>query len=60
MKTIKKIKKFDCVEMKNDIQEKIYFETKSMRVEELLSYFNKQSENWSSTKYVDKLQLKNK
>jgi hypothetical protein len=37
----KKMKDFDCVEMKNEIQAKIYAETKDMSSEELLAYFNK-------------------
>jgi hypothetical protein len=41
MKTIKKAKDFDCVRMKNEIQAKIYAETKDMTDEEILAYFNK-------------------
>ena len=41
METIKKDKDFDCVEMKNSIQAKIYAETKDMNTEELLAYFNR-------------------
>jgi hypothetical protein len=41
METIKKEKKFDCIQMKNDIQAKIYAEIKDMNAEELLAYFNK-------------------
>jgi len=33
-------KKFDCLEMKNTIQQKIYAETKGMSTKELLHYFN--------------------
>ena len=40
METIKKTKEFDCVKMKNDIQAKIYAETKDMNVTELLAYYN--------------------
>jgi hypothetical protein len=40
METIKKAKAFDCVKMKNDIQAKIYAETKDMNVTELLAYYN--------------------
>jgi hypothetical protein len=40
METIKKTKTFDCVKMKNDIQAKIYAETKNMSMEKLLDYFN--------------------
>jgi hypothetical protein len=32
--------RFDCVQMKNDIQAKIYAEIKGMNTSELLSYFN--------------------
>jgi hypothetical protein len=35
-----KKKDFDCVEMKNEIQAKIYAETKNMSIEQLLAYFN--------------------
>jgi hypothetical protein len=41
MEMIKKTKTFDCVKMKNDIQAKIYAETKDMSIEKLLEYFNK-------------------
>ena len=33
-------KRFDCLEMKNAIQQKIYAETKDMSPKELLIYFN--------------------
>ena len=33
-------KKFDCLEMKSTIQQKIYAETKGMSTKELLLYFN--------------------
>jgi protein-disulfide isomerase-like protein with CxxC motif len=45
METIKKEKEFDCVKMKNDIQAKIYAETKDMNVTELLAYYNKGLQN---------------
>jgi len=45
MKTMNKTKTFDCVKMKNDIQAKIYAETKGMSTTELLAYFNRQPEN---------------
>ena len=45
MKTMTKTKTFDCVRMKNDIQAKIYAETKDMSTAELLAYFNRPSEN---------------
>ena len=41
----KKIKAFDCVEMKRRIQEQIYEETKNMTHEELLEYFHKRIAN---------------
>jgi len=37
---MKTVKEFDCVKMKNDIQAKIYAETKDMSFEELKSYLN--------------------
>jgi hypothetical protein len=40
MKTIRKQKKFDCLEMKTDIQKKILFETNGLNSIELLHYFN--------------------
>lgn len=40
----KKDKKFDCVEMKRRIQEKIYEETKDLSREELVAYFRKRVE----------------
>ena len=33
-------KRFDCLEMKSNIQQKIYAETKGMSPKELLLYFN--------------------
>jgi len=40
MNTSKKERAFDCVKMKNEIQAKIYTETKDMNTNELLEYFN--------------------
>jgi hypothetical protein len=40
METTKKIKDFDCVEMKNAIQAQIYAEIKDMTSTEILAYFN--------------------
>jgi len=40
MNTSKNDRAFDCVKMKNDIQAKIYAETKDMSTSELLEYFN--------------------
>lgn len=34
------VKDFDCVKMKNDIQAKIYAETKDMSFEEYKTYLN--------------------
>ena len=39
METINKQKEFDCLEMKRDIQAKIYEEIKNMTTEERVSYF---------------------
>jgi hypothetical protein len=38
-------KKFDCLKMKEEIQAKIYEETKDMTFPELDVYFNKNLEN---------------
>jgi hypothetical protein len=38
----RKIKKFDCVEMKRSIQDKIYNETKNMSRDEYLAFIRKQ------------------
>ncbi|MDR2065133.1 MAG: hypothetical protein LBP85_05425 [Prevotellaceae bacterium] len=38
-------KDFDCVEMKNTIQAKIYSETKDMNFSELRSYMDKKLQN---------------
>ena len=38
-------KKFDCLKMKEEIQAKIYEETKDMTFPELDAYFNKSMEN---------------
>ena len=38
-------KKFDCLKMKEEIQAKIYAETKDMTFSELDIYFNKSLEN---------------
>jgi hypothetical protein len=40
METTKRIKEFDCVEMKNAIQAQIYAETKDMSFEELKTYLS--------------------
>jgi len=38
----RKIKKFDCIEMKRSIQAEIYNETKNMSREEYLAFIRKQ------------------
>jgi hypothetical protein len=43
METAKKIKDFDCVEMKNVIQAQIYADIKDMSSDEILAYFSKPS-----------------
>jgi hypothetical protein len=45
MKTIKTKKEFDCVEMKNDIQAKIYGETKDMNFKEFRAYIDNRLQN---------------
>ena len=40
METINKQKDFDCLEMKNEIQAKIYAETKDMTAQERILYFH--------------------
>jgi hypothetical protein len=39
-----KEKQFDCIKMKNSIQARIYAETHNMSKEELLNYFNKNTQ----------------
>jgi hypothetical protein len=39
-----KMKYFDCVKMKNDIQAKIYSEINGLSSDEILAYFNSQRE----------------
>jgi hypothetical protein len=41
---MKRHKTFDCVEMKREIQEKIYEETKGLSREELIAYFRRHTE----------------
>ncbi|MCL2623350.1 MAG: hypothetical protein FWD31_06760 [Planctomycetaceae bacterium] len=59
MKTMTKTKTFDCVRMKNDIQAKIYAETKDMSTAELLAYFNRQPEN-SHSDYTEEREVLHK
>jgi len=40
METIKEKKGFDCLEMKREIQAKIYAEIKDMTTEERIAYFH--------------------
>jgi len=39
-----KEKQFDCIKMKSSIQAQVYAETKNMSKEELLSYFNRNTQ----------------
>jgi nucleotidyltransferase/DNA polymerase involved in DNA repair len=45
MKASKQVKDFDCVQMKNEIQAKIYAETKDMSFEELRAYLDQRLKN---------------
>jgi hypothetical protein len=45
MKTNEQVKDFDCVQMKNAIQAKIYADTKDMSFEELKVYLAKRIAN---------------
>jgi len=45
MKTTNKTKAFDVIGMKNEIQQKIYYETKDMPFEELKNYLAKNLAN---------------
>jgi hypothetical protein len=45
VKTNEQVKDFDCVQMKNAIQAKIYADTKDMSFEELKAYLAKQIAN---------------
>jgi hypothetical protein len=45
METIKQKKDFDCIQMKSDIQSKIYVETKDMNFDELRAYLDKHLQN---------------
>jgi hypothetical protein len=50
METNNRVKNFDCVQMKDEIQAKIYAETKDMNFEELKAYLAGRIEN-SALKY---------
>jgi hypothetical protein len=43
-----KEKRFDCIKMKSSTQAKVYAETYNMSKEELLSYFNKNTQRCQS------------
>jgi len=57
---MKKAKKFDCVEMKNKIQAKIYEEIKDMTPEEEIAYRRKKLESGSMGDLYKKLRAKSK
>lgn len=50
----KRIKTFDCIEMKRHIQEKIYEETRNMSREEYLAFIRKQVDESSFGKLLKK------
>ena len=55
-------KKFDCIKMKNDIQAKIYEETKDMTFPEFRAYLDKSLENdsfWQRLIARDKEKVQN-
>jgi hypothetical protein len=55
-------KKFDCLKMKDEIQAKVYEETKDMTFPELDAYFNKSMEKdafWQSLVNYDYTQRQN-
>jgi len=54
----RKIKTFDCVEMKRRIQEKIYQETKDMSREEYLAFIRKQVDEGPFGKLLKKYAMK--
>lgn len=57
---MKKAKKFDCVEMKNEIQAKIYEEIKDLTPQEELAYRRKKLESGSLSDFYKKLRAKPK
>jgi hypothetical protein len=57
---MKKNKKFDCVEMKNKIQAKIYEEIKGMTPQEEIAYRRKKLESGSMADLYRKLRAKSK
>jgi hypothetical protein len=60
METIKKEKEFDCVKMKNDIQAKIYAETKDMSFKELRAYIDGKLQDDSFWKRITNRQVTNR
>ena len=57
---MKKAKKFDCVEMKNEIQAKIYEEIKDLTPQEEIAYRRKKLESGSMGDFYKKLRVKPK
>ena len=57
---MKKAKKFDCVEMKNEIQAKIYEEIKDLTPQEEIAYRRKKLESGSMGEFYKKLRAKSK
>lgn len=57
---MRKIKKFDCVEMKNKIQEKIYEEIKGMTPQEEIEHRRKKIESGPMADLFKKLRGKGK
>lgn len=57
---MKKTKKFDCVDMKNKIQEKIYEEIKGMTLEQENEYRRKKIEASPLAEMYKKLRAKSK
>jgi hypothetical protein len=57
---MKKTKKFDCVEMKNKIQAKIYEEIKGMSPKEEIEYRRKKLESGSMADVYKRLRAKSK
>lgn len=55
---MKKIKKFDCVEMKNKIQAKIFDDIKGMTPEEEIGYRRKKLESGPMSDLYKKLRAK--
>jgi hypothetical protein len=60
MKTNNQVKDFDCVQMKNEIQAKIYAETKDMTFEELRAYLDRRLEGDAFWQRIIRQQKANK